>query len=230
MRRQIIAEHLESAMRASLQAPDLRLLRLEGKRPSADREREPWVEIKYGPASPDDWFGVVPAAAQFERSAATGREILNLIVKVNPRLGLARNLIPWIIETKAIRLDQPYWDYRNAAETDRTAHREFHVYELAARGSSALSRILPRYYGAASDPLTGERALFIEEITDVSRLDATGAEADWPIEAIGAVFGAAAAWQVEFWGADERSLSWAGPRMRTDDMVADEPFVAWAAG
>ena len=79
------------------------------------------------PASPDDWFGIVPATVQFERSAGNGREVLHLIVKVNPRLGLARNLIPWIIENKSIRLDRPYWEYRNAAETDRTTDREFHV-------------------------------------------------------------------------------------------------------
>jgi hypothetical protein len=161
MRRQIIAEQLEAALRTSLQAPALRVVSLDGERPSVDARREPWIEIKYGPASPDDWFGIVPARAQFERSAGKAREVLSLIVKVNPRLGLARNLIPWIIENKSIRLDRPYWEYRTSAETDRTADREFHVYELAASGSSALSRILPRYYGAASDPATGERALFM---------------------------------------------------------------------
>src|SRR6266516_6869715 len=181
MRRQIIAEQLEAVLRNSLQAPDLRLLNLDGARPSVDAKREPWIEIKYGPASPDDWFGIVPATAQFERSAGNGREVLHLIVKVNPRLGLARNLIPWIIENKSIRLDRPYWEYRNAAETDRTTDREFHVYQLAATGSPALSRILPRYYGAASDPATGERALFMEQLTDISRLDAAGAQADWPM-------------------------------------------------
>jgi hypothetical protein len=204
MRRQIIAEQLEAALRTSLQAPALRVVSLDGKRPSVDARREPWIEIKYGLASPDDWFGIVPARAQFERSAGKAREVLSLIVKVNPRLGLARNLIPWIIENKSIRLDRPYSEYRTSAETDRTADREFHVYELAASGSSALSRILPRYYGAASDPATGERALFMERLTDVSRLDAAGVQADWPIEAIGAAFAAAAAWQAEFWGGGSR--------------------------
>ena len=103
MRRQIIAEQLEAALRNSLQAPDLRLISLDGERPSVDGRREPWIGIKYGPASPDDWFGIVPARAQFERSAGKAREVLSLIVKVNPRLGLARNLIPWIIENKSIR-------------------------------------------------------------------------------------------------------------------------------
>ena len=224
MHRQIIAEQLEAALRNSLQAPDLRLISLDGERPSVDLKREPWIEIKYGPASADDWFGIVPATAKFERSAGKAREVLNLIVKVDPRLGLARNLIPWIIENKSIRLDRPYWEYRTSAETDRTADREFHVYELAASGSSALSRILPRYYGAASDPATGERALFMEQLTGVSRLDAAGAEADWPIEAIAAAFDAAAAWQAEFWEADHASLAWAGPRMTTEDMLADEPL------
>lgn len=221
MRRQVIAEQMETALRASLRSPGLRLLGLDGQRPSADGKREPWIDIKYGPASADDWFGVVPASARFERSAGAGCEILNLIVKVNPRLGLARHLIPWIIENKGIKLDRPYWDYRAAAETDQTGDREFRVYELAASRSAALSRVLPRYYGAASDPATGERALFIEQIADAARLDATGAAADWPIEAIGAAFRAAAAWQAEFWG-DEASLAWAGPRMTTDDMIANE--------
>ncbi len=222
MRRQIIAQQLEAALRNSLQESGLRLVSLDGERPSVDTRREPWIEIKYGPASPDDWFGIVPATAQFERSAGKTREALNLIVKVNPRLGLARNLIPWIVENKSIRLDRPYWEYRTSAETDRTADREFHIYELAATGSSALSWVLPRYYGAASDPATGERALFMERLTDVSRLDAAGVQADWPIEAIGAAFAAAAAWQAEFWGAGNASLAWAGPRPTTDDMLADE--------
>src|SRR5260370_3458507 len=194
---------------------------LEGERALVDGKREPWVEIKYGPASPDDWFGIVPATAQFERSAGKGHEILKLIVKVNPRLGLARNLIPWIIENKSIRLSRPYWEYHNAAETDRTTDREFHIHELAATGSSALFRILPRYYGAASDPATGEPALFMVQLTYISRLDAAGAQADWPIEAIGAAFDAAAAWQAEFWAADGASLSWAGPRGTTENILAD---------
>src|SRR5947199_2705257 len=99
MRRQIIAEQLEAVLRNSLQAPGLRLLNLDGERPSVDAKREPWIEIKYGPASPDDWFGIVPATALFERCAGNSREALHLIVKVNPRLGLARNLIPWSSKT-----------------------------------------------------------------------------------------------------------------------------------
>jgi hypothetical protein len=75
MRRQIIAEQLESALRHSLEAPALRLVSLDGERPSVDLKREPWIEIKYGPASPDDWFGIVPAKALFERSAGKAREV-----------------------------------------------------------------------------------------------------------------------------------------------------------
>ncbi len=62
----------------------------------------------------------------------------------------------------------------------------------------------------------------MEQLTDVSRLDAAGAQADWPIDAIGAAFAAAAAWQAEFWGASNASLAWAGPRPTTADMLADE--------
>ncbi len=126
--------------------------RPEWRATTGGRGTRAWIDIKYGRANPDDWFGIVPAVATLERAAGKGRETLKLIVKVNPRLGLARNLIPWIIENKAIRLDRPYADYRNAAEADHTADREFHVYELAAAGCSALSQILPRYYGSATDP------------------------------------------------------------------------------
>jgi hypothetical protein len=52
MRRQIIAEQLEAALRASLQAPTLRLVGLDGERPPVDARREPWIEIKYGPGQP----------------------------------------------------------------------------------------------------------------------------------------------------------------------------------
>lgn len=224
MRKEKIAEQMEGALRAALEAPHLRLVSLDGERPSSDNVREPWIEIKYGPASPDDWFGVVPATVRFERVEGKKSEVLDLIVKINPRLGLAQNLIPWIIDKKAIRLDRPFRDYRNAAETGHTSTRERHVYELAAAGSTALSRVLPRYYGAALDPETGECALFIERLAEVARLDATGATADWPIEQIEVAFGAAAAWQAEFWGADGASLPWAGPRMTTADMLADEPL------
>lgn len=94
MRRDVIAQQLESALRASIDAPRLRLIALEGKRPASDEKREPWIPIKYGPPSPDDWFGVVPAIARFERRPDLPTESLPLVVKVNPRKGLARTLIP----------------------------------------------------------------------------------------------------------------------------------------
>src|SRR5258707_4867682 len=97
MRRQIIAEQLEAALRTSLQAPALRVVSLDGERPSVDARREPWIEIKYGPASPDDWFGIVPARAQFERSPGKAREGFEPIGKGNPRPALHRNLTPSII-------------------------------------------------------------------------------------------------------------------------------------
>jgi len=52
MHRQIIAEQLEPVLRNSLQAPALRLVSLDGERPSVDAKREPWIEIKYGPGQP----------------------------------------------------------------------------------------------------------------------------------------------------------------------------------
>src|SRR5258706_15162306 len=121
-----MADRVEAARRRSRLAPALRLSSLDGGRRPVDAKREPWIEIKYGPASPDDWFGIVPARAQFERSGGKAREVLSLIVKVNPRLGLARNLIPWIIENKDIRLRRAYWEYTNPEKTQRTTNLEFH--------------------------------------------------------------------------------------------------------
>ena len=115
MHRHSIGQHLELALRRSLDAPALRLIDLAGERPAVDERREPSIPIKYGPASPDDWFGVVPAVARFQRSPAHPAESLSLVVKVNPREGLARTLIPWIIEHAKIALDRPYWEYRTTA-------------------------------------------------------------------------------------------------------------------
>ena len=227
MRRALIAEQLEIALRATLDVPALRLVGLDGARPAADEEREPWIAVKYGPAGPDDWFGVVPARALFERRPGSGREVLDLIVKINPRQGLARGLIPWIVERAGIALDRPYWDYRCTAEVDRTGEREFHIYELAAAGNAALARVLPRYYGAGTDPAAGERVLFLEAVRDIGRLDAAGAEADWPPDAIGEAIAAMAAWQASFWGAGAGALAWAGPRSTCADRLADEPL--WRA-
>jgi len=96
MRRSVIAQKLEPALRQSLQAPALTLLGLDGERAAVAEEREPWVPIKYGPAAHDDWFGVVPAVARFRRTADSAPELLDLIVKVNPKEGMAKNFMPWM--------------------------------------------------------------------------------------------------------------------------------------
>jgi hypothetical protein len=147
VRRELIARKLELAPRETLEAPRLHLLELTGERLPRDEQREPWLPIKYGPAGPDDWFGVVPAIARFESSPGRGPESLALVVKVNPSEGLSRTLIPWIIEQKKIALDRPYWEYRCAAETDRTGPREQHVYRLAGT-TPALRNVLPRWASA----------------------------------------------------------------------------------
>ncbi len=223
MRRDLIAQQLELALRESLDAPSLRLVGLEGERPAIDELREPWIPVKYGPASPDDWFGVVPATARFERARAGAVESLDLVVKVNPREGLARTLIPWIIAHEKIALDRPYWEYRSAAESDHTAAREQRLYELAS-DTPALRRVLPRCYGSATDAASGEHALFLEFVTDVTRLDAAGATADWPAKAIDDALRAAAAWHAAFWDIDIKRAGWAGPRPTTEGMIADAPL------
>ena len=170
MRRDLIAHHVELSLREVLESPRLRLLELAGERPVIDEQREPWIPIKYGPAGPDDWFGVVPATARFERSPGAASERLDLAIKVNPRLGLARTLIPWVIERQKIALDRPYWEYRCAAESKHTGAREPHIYSLA-KSTPALSRVLPRCYGAAADAATGEHAGVVcsMRLTDASR-------------------------------------------------------------
>lgn len=220
MRRELIARELEAALRATLEAPKLRVVALDGERPAIDEEREPWIPIKYGPAKPDDWFGVVPAVARFERAPGRAEERLDLIVKVNPREGLSRTLIPWIIAKCGIKLDRKFIDYRCAAEFDRTSAREYHVYQLA-RTLPALRRVLPRCYGSATDDATGEHALFLEFVADAARLDATGAAADWPAEPIDAALQAAADWQAALWNLDAAKLPWAPPRATTESMAAD---------
>lgn len=217
MRRDLIAQQLELALRDSLESPRLRLLEIAGQRPAEDETREPWIPIKYGPAGPDNWFGVVPATARFERSPGLAPEDLTLIVKVNPKEGLSRTLIPWIIEHKRIPLDRPYWDYRCAAESNHTADRESQIYRLSS-SVPALRRILPRCYGLATDAATGEHALFLEFLADVARLDPTGAQADWPADTIDEALRAAAGWHAAFWDVD---VPWAAPRPTTQDMVAD---------
>ncbi len=97
MRRERIAEQLEAALRGSLQAPALRLIELDGERPKINEEREPWITVKYGPAGHDDWFGVVPAAARFQRTPGAEVESLPMFIKIYPREGMARNFMPWIV-------------------------------------------------------------------------------------------------------------------------------------
>jgi hypothetical protein len=223
MRRELIAHHFELSLRESLEAPRLRLVELAGTRPETDEQREPWIPVKYGPAKPNDWFGVVRAIARYERAPGLAAESLDFAVKVNPRQGLARTLIPWIVENKGIALDRPYAEYRRAAESDRTGVRERNVYALA-KTSPALARVLPRCYGGCADDATGEYALFIEYVADVARLDASGAVADWPPEAVGRALHAAASWQAEFWDIGSSRFSWPGPRPTTEDMIADAPL------
>jgi hypothetical protein len=219
MRRAFIAEQLEPALRQSLDAPRLRLLALQGERPAVDEAREPWIAIKYGPGSPDEWFGVVPAVAHFERAPGQTTERLDLIVKINPRDGLARTLIPWIVNDRGIKLDRPFQDYRAAAEFDRTGARESRVYALAP-ALVPLADVLPRCYGGAVDTTTDEHALFLEVVT-AHRLDATGAEADWPAEAIDTALRALAGWQSVLWNVDRTKFPWIAPRVSTAEMIAD---------
>jgi hydroxymethylglutaryl-CoA reductase (NADPH) len=223
MHRDAIAEQLERALRVSLHAPELRLIALEGARPAIDELREPWIPVKYGPASADDWFGVVPASAKFERVRGGASQSLELIVKVNPREGLARNLIPWIIENKGIVLDRPYPEYRTTAEMDHTGARETHLYRLAET-TPALRNVLPRCYGFGSDARSGEHALFLELLNAVDRLDSTGASADWPAPALDEALRAAAGWHAAFWDIAGDQMTWAGPRPTTAHMIADAPL------
>jgi hypothetical protein len=223
MRRELIVHELELSLQEFLQAPRLRVIEISGERPAIDERREPWIPIKYGPAGHDDWFGVVPATVRFERSPGAASERLDLAIKVNPEQGLARTLIPWIVEHQKIALDRPYWEYRCAAESDHTGAREPHLYALA-KSTPELSRVLPRCYGASTDAATGEHALFLEFITEVTRLDATGALADWPPDAIDAALRSAAGWQAAFWDLQQNQASWAGRRPTTKDMIADVPL------
>src|SRR5215470_5524198 len=200
MRRELIAQQLEPALRQSLQAPQLRVIALAGERPASDEVREPWNPVKYGRASPDDWFGVVPATARFARSPGVADETLRLVVKVNPREGLSRTLIPWIITQEKIALDRPYWEYRRAAMSDNTATREQQVYELAI-STPALRHVLPRCYGFAADATSGEHAQLIDD-----------------------ALRSAAGWHAAFWDVQREQVPWAGPRPTTQDMIADAPL------
>lgn len=223
MRREFIASELELSLQKSFEAPQLRVIAVSGQRPASDEQREPWIPIKYGPAGPDDWFGVVPATVRFERIPGATAERLDLAIKVSPKQGLARTLIPWIVEHRKIALDRPYWEYRRAAESDLTGDREVEIYSLA-ESRPELGRVLPRCYGASIDADKGEHALFLEFVNKAARLDASGALADWPPDAIDEALKAAAGWQAVFWNAPPKQASWTGPRPTTEDMIADVPL------
>lgn len=227
MRRGLIARQFESALRTTLQAPALELLELEGERTAHDEEAQPWATIKYGPAGHDDWFGVVPAVARFRRSPGSAAESLPLIVKISPRESLATTFMPWIFEQLGIVLDRPYWQYRQAAEFGNAARREPYVYGVLVEQVPSLRAALPKCYGIARDAETGEEALFLEMVTDIRLIDASGASFDWPATDIDAALRALAGWQAAFWGADENRLAWAGPRPTSADMAADAPL--WRA-
>src|SRR5215475_3281643 len=102
MRRGVIAPQLEQSLRIALQAPGLQLMQLDGERTAHDDEAQPWNVVKYGPAGHDDWFGVVPAVAQFRRAAGSAAESLPLIVKINARESLARTFMPWVFDQLGI--------------------------------------------------------------------------------------------------------------------------------
>lgn len=223
MLRASIVPQLETALRQSLEAPGLRIVELAGTRPPEDERREPWISVKYGPASADDWYGVVPATVFFERRPGAPVKSLALAVKISPRPGLARTLIPWIIEQQKIALDRPFWGYRCAAEMDHTGVREATLY-AQARAFPHIQRLLPRCYGSATDDAGEEHVLFLEFITDASRLDAAGIAGDWPEGAIDDAARAAATWHAAFWDIDGEGAGWMGPRVTTADMLADGPL------
>jgi hypothetical protein len=227
MRRSLIASQLESALRGSLQAPTLQLLSFEGERTAHDDEAQPWVSVKYGPAGHDDWFGVVPAVAEFRRAPGGEAQSLPLIVKINARESMATTFLPWAFEQQGIALDRPFPQYHLAADFENVGGRESHVYRVLAEQVPSLKAVLPKCYGSARDTATGEEALFLEMISDIRLMDASGASFDWPAANIDAALRALAGWQAAFWGADEGHLAWAGPKPTTAGMAADAPL--WRA-
>lgn len=223
MRLEHIRTALEESLRQSLNAPDLRLTAIAGSRPPIDEKREPWIGVKYGRPGPVEWLGVVPAVIDFRRHGTAPEERLRLAVKVTPAQGLARTLNPWIIREYGVVLDRPYVDYEAALEFDRTGAREHHLFLNLAPRTPALRSVLPRCYGGTVDTTSGEHAVFLEYLDNVARLDATGAEGDWPIEAIAAALSAAGGWHGAFHGAvDGIDDAFAAPRATTTQRIADE--------
>src|SRR5262249_30349308 len=147
-----------------------------------DDEAPPWNTVKYGPVCHDDWFGVVPTVAQFRRASVSAAESLPLVVKMDARKSLARTFMPWVFDQLGITLDRPYWQYRQAAEFENVGGRESHVYRVLAGEVPGLEAVLPKCYGSARDSETTEEALFLEKVTDIRLMDASGASFDWPAE------------------------------------------------
>jgi hypothetical protein len=114
-----------------------------------------------------------------ERTPDASLESLDLVTKINPIQGLARTLIPWVIQHREIALDRPFCEYRSASESNEIAQREQQVYLFAER-TPELRRVMPRCYRAGTDAVRDEHALFLEFIPDAARLDASGALADSP--------------------------------------------------
>jgi len=227
MRRSLIAPQLEISLRTTLQAPALELIELDGERAAHDDDAQPWNTVKYGAAGHDDWFGVVPATARYRRGPGDAPESLPLIVKINARESLARTFLPWTFEQQHIALDRPFWEYNLATDFENVGGREPHVYRVLAEQVPNLKAVLPKCYGGARDSTTGEEAVFLELVTGTRLLDASGVSFDWPAVDIDAVLRSLAGWQAAFWGADEQSLSWAGPKPTTAGLAADAPL--WRA-
>jgi len=144
MHRDTIAWQAESARRNTLSRAGFAPHRASRRSPAEDEQREPWIPVKYGAATAEDWIGVVAAAAVFERQPGAAPETLVLTVKVHPRQGAAHTLIPWIVREQHVALDSPYWEYRRAAE-----------FEVPwDRNGPALPPI-------AAGPLVGERMKFL---------------------------------------------------------------------
>src|SRR5262249_46566613 len=85
--------------------------------------------------------------------------------------------------------------------------------------------VLPRCWGSAEDPATGEHVLFLEHVTDAAHLDPHGTETEWPPDLIAAALAAAAGWQSAFWDIDAddigSAIPSAGPRPTPSDMIGD---------
>jgi hydroxymethylglutaryl-CoA reductase (NADPH) len=185
------------------------LRRLFGAEPDVrvpDDKGQPWLTVKYGD-DPDEVFGVV-------RARVADRSV---IVKVNPPRGIGQTLIPWILSEQGIALPAPYDSFPAAAETSRTGEREPAVYAL-----SACADVRPALLG--SFEAEGQTALVLEDLGQISGLDASGAIERWPTEHIERALQAAAGFHAATVG---RDFPWTVRRPSTWTAVADAPL--WAA-